>query len=519
MGDEITGDLATSETTCIPEVFNDGGVVDSDNNLNDAPGSGSGDIVEALFPATAPPLGDQLAEAERRAASSPNGGDATAQTYRAEVPFNGCKLELGSASSAGGAGASLTTGGNVFVGATGNLGLQSLAAFTGQTKATMGLYAATGVTAHSQDKFEIYAGGGTAPGACGSGGPAGTTETGKPGELAEQWTNVACNVLGVVKGANDLRNLHAGWKGTASDYLTGLKGVVDVAGKGIAAGMGFAEVFQEKDDRKATEKARKETGKWMDTASGVLNVVGGIVKWREDPTAALSGLGALSSTVAGLSTISGAHGFTGVLNAEGPVPGSAGASSSVPGAAPAAGGTLDIEKRAATKIHQCSNIKITGNAPEGIDWKVGGAYLVNAVTAVDFATTNWGAFAAFQFKVRAGGLIDVTCQRFEMKALATGTVKTLVTTIKASGGSTLEGDTTVTETFTGLKHTTLHDELHADAAEKKTLVKGNLTVKKDTTDKDDAKFHKLVKFKMDVTVNGKWTSKSSLKAASEGKFA
>ncbi len=510
MGDQITGDLAATTNSCIPEVVNTGGVVDSDNNLNDAPGSGSGDIAAALFPATAPPIGDQLAAAEQRAASSPNGGDATPQTYRAEVPFSGTKLELGSASSAGGAGASLTTGGNVFVGATGNLGLQSLAAFTGQTNATMGLYAAAGVTAHSQDKFEIYAGGGTAPGPCGTGGPAGTTETGKPGAAAERWTNVACNVLGVVKGANDLRNLAAGWKGNASDYFTAAKGVVDMAGKGTAAYMGIAET---------DSKTAKTTSKWMDTASGALNVVGGIVKWREDPAAALSGLGALSSTVAGLSSISGAHGGTGVLNAEGPVPGSTGAAGSVPGAAPAGGGgPLDIEKRAATKIHQCSNIKITGNAPEGIDWKVGGAYLVNAITAVDFATTNWGAFAAFQFKVRAVGLIDVTCQRFEMKALAKGTVKTLVTTITASSGSQLDGVTTVTETFTGLKHTTLHDELHADAAGKNTLVKGNLTVKKDTTDKDDAKLHKLVKFKENVTANGRWISNSKLKAASEGKF-
>jgi hypothetical protein len=501
MGGRIHGNLSTDDQ-CIEGVTNNGGIQEADNDLTDNGGPGpspTGSVDVAQFPATAPGLGDQLAAAQERAECAPSGDDPTPQVYCAEVPFSGTALTLGAAASAGGAGASLTTGGNVFVGATGTLALQSMGVFTGQTKATMGLYAAAGVTAHAQDKFEIYAGGGLAPGACGSGGPAGTKKTGKPGEAAEKWTGVACNVLGVVKGLNDLRNAHAGWKGAASDYATAAKGVTDVLNKGAAVGMAVA----------GTDKdTAKTVGKWGDTTSGVLGAIGGLTKMKEDP------VGALSSVLSGLSSVSGAQGGTGFLNAEKPVKGAAGAAP--PGAAGA--GPLSIEKRAAAKIHQSCNVKVTGNAPEGIDWKVGGAYIVNAVTAVDFATTNWGAFAAYQFKVRAVGLIDVKCRRFEMKALASGTVKTLVTTVTASSKSVLDGDTKVTQTFTVLKHTTLHDALHADDTGKATVVKGNLTVKKDATHQDDAKLHKLCKLKGDVTVNGRWTSKSSIKAASEGKF-
>lgn len=504
MGDEITGELNNTGPVTLPGVHNQGATVESDSDLTDDVACGDGGVDVARFPETAPGIGDQKKAAERRAASSPNGGDATAQTYRAEVPFSGSALQLGSASSAGGAGASLTTGGNVFIGATGKLGMQCIGAFTGQTNATMGLYAATGVTAHSQDKFEVYAGGGVAPGACGSGGPAGSAGTTKPAEAAEKWTNVACNALGVVKGANDLRNAVSGWKGGASDWLAAGKGVVDVLGKGTAAVMGA--VGTDKDTAKTTTKI-------ADSTSSVLNVLGGIAKLKDDP------VGALSSIIAGGASLSGALGGTGVLNPDGPVPGSTGAAGSVPGAAPAAaGGPLDIEKRAAAKIHQCSNIKITGNAPEGIDWKVGGAYLVNSIAVVDFATTNWGAFAAAIFKVRAVALVDVKCRRFDMKALAKGTVKTKVTTITASTLSLLDGVTKVTETLTVLKHSTLHDELHADDTGKKTLVKGNLTVKKDTTDQDDAKIYKTCKFKENVTAKGRWVSNSKLKAASEGKL-
>jgi len=504
----ITGELNNTEPVCLPGVDNQGATVESDNDLTDGMMYATGYVDVAKFPATPPGLADQQKAAEARAAKSPKGDDATAQTYRAEVPFSGTALQLGSGSSAGGAGAALTSGGNVFIGATGKITMQSLAAFTGQTTSSMGLYAKAGVTAHSQDKFEIYSGGGVAPGACGSGGPAGSAGTTKPAEAAEKWTTVGCNALGVVKGLNDLRNAKAWWKGTASDYATVVKGGADVVGKATVSVMGAVG---------ASSDTLKTTSKIADTTSGVLNVIGGLTKLKDDP------VGAVSSIVSGLGGVSGALGGSQLMNPDGPVKESKGAAGSVPGAAAAAaaaggGGPLDIEKRAATKIHQCCNLKLSGNAPEGIDWKVGGAYLVNAVALVDFQTTNWGAFAAALFKVRAVALVDVKCRRFEMKALATGTVKTLSTTITASKLSLLDGVTDVTETLTVLKHTTLHDELHADNGGKKSVVKGNLTVKKDTTDGDDAKVYKTFTVKDSITVNGRWVSKSKLKAAGEGKF-
>ena len=172
MGNNITGELNNTDPVCLPGVDNQGATVESDNDLTDSMLHDTGYVDVAKFPATPPGLAGQKKAAEARAKKSPGGDDATAQTYRAEVPFSGSALQLGSGSSAGGAGAALTTGGNIFIGATGKITLQSLAAFTGQTTSAMGLYAKAGVTAHSQDRFEIYAGGGVAPGACGSGGPA-----------------------------------------------------------------------------------------------------------------------------------------------------------------------------------------------------------------------------------------------------------------------------------------------------------------------------------------------------------
>jgi hypothetical protein len=531
MGDNITGELNNTEPVCVQGIDNQGGVVEADDNTEDDRCAGTGNIDVAQFPSQTLDLDGQAEAAAKRAATSPNGGDATAQFYRAEVPFSESKLELGSASSAGGVGASITTKGNVFVGATGKLGLQSVGAFTGQTKATMGLYAAAGVNAHSQDKFEIYAGGGVAPGDCGSGGPAGSAGTTKPAEAAEKWTNVGCNVLGVAKAANDLANTVKGFKkGTdlltdtkmLTDVASGLKSATDIAGKGYAAYAGATA------HTKAEKDALKANSKTLDNVSGQINVLSGNISLlssaaslaADEPGDALSSLlTGLSSNVSGQSSIIGATDGTSGLNREGPVPRSTGAAGAVPGAAPAGGGgPLDIEKRAAAKIHQVCNVKISGNAPEGIDWKVGGAYLVNAISGVDFATTNWGAFAAAMFKVRAVAVIDVKCRKFEMKALAKGTVKTLHTTITASSLSTLDGITDVTGTLTVLKHSTLHDGLHAANKANNTLVTGNLTVQKDATTKKDAKFDEVCKFTGDVTVKGQVVSKSNLKAASEGKF-
>ncbi len=110
MGDNITGELNNTAPVCNPGVDNLGATVESDSDL-DAKASGAhGHVDVAKFPEKAPGKEEQKKAAAERAASSPKGGDATAQTYHAQVPFSGSSLQLGSASSSGGAGASLTTG-------------------------------------------------------------------------------------------------------------------------------------------------------------------------------------------------------------------------------------------------------------------------------------------------------------------------------------------------------------------------------------------------------------------------
>ncbi len=524
MPEDITGELNNTAPVCQPGVDNQGGTVEADSDLEANASGAHGHVDVAKFPEKAPGKAEQKKAAEKRAASSPSGGDKTPQTYHAVVPFSTSSLQLGSSASAGGCGASITTQGNVFVGATGKLGMQSLAAFTGQTNDTQGLYSTAGTIAHSQSKFEIFAGGGDAPGACGVGSPAVPKDFGKPAANAEKMTNAWCNALGVVKAGNDIRNAAAGASDTGLEKLAmGVaiaKGSVDAVNKGSAVAMGLGGTKKE---------TAKTTSERLDTASGLLNIASGVAtaltKPGDDPA------GMYSSIIGGLATISGAQTGTSVINKkeDGPVEGSDGAASKVPpGAGPAGagghgaaahggGGPLDIEKRSAAQIHQCCNIKITGNAPEGIDWKVGGAYLVNAIASVEFSTTNWGAFAAFQFKIRAGAKIEVKCRKFEMKALARGLVKTQKTTVKASKLSTLDGDTFVTKTLTVEEHSTLHDELNV-IKDKDTVMDGNLKVEKEGEKKGDLEMHKAVTFRKNLNVNGKFVAKNKLMSTDEGMF-
>jgi hypothetical protein len=519
---------------------NQGGIIESDNDITDAadPCSATGHIETALFPATRPDLAAQQAASVARAEKSPAGDDATAQNYTATVPFSDTTLKLGSSSSAGGNGASLTTGGNAFVGAAGALGMQSVGAFTGQTKAAMGLYSGGGTFAHSQSRFEIYAGGGTAPGDCGSGGPAGDGGTTKPAEGAEMVTNAICNTLGVVKGVNDVVNAVKGMK-APTDLVSGIKVVSDVAsiakGTTDAAGKGYAVVAGVTASTKDEKDAAKANTKAIDTTSGVINSTSGAISLvssvaslaKGNPGDAFSSLlSGVSSLASGVGSVSGAQGGTGILNTDGPVPKSTGAAGSVPkkaGAPEGAGGgggggggaALDIEERAADNINMVANLKISGNAPEGIDWKVGGMFIVNAISNVDFATTNWGAFAAYAFKVRAGAVIDVKCRKFEMKAWSKGTVKTPHTTVTAATMSTLDGKTRVTGTLTVVQLTHLKNDLH---------VKGNADFNMNVIIKQTGEYRKNAKgqdnvvFGQNLKVNGKHRGKGKLKVLNQAKL-
>ena len=162
------------------------------------------------------------------------------------------------------------------------------------------------------------------------------------------------------------------------------------------------------------------------------------------------------------------------------------------------------------------NVKITGNAPEAIDWKTATKFGVNAVALVDFATTNWGAFAALKFEVKCPGVTEMICKKFEMKAYGSGTMKSkAIIDVTATELAKLDGKVRVTKTFITDKESTFKAKL---IVKKDTLFKQSVTVKMSGVIKDDTVIDKPCDFRKNLTVKGKTTSTGALTATGEAKL-
>lgn len=365
------------------------------------------------------------------------GASGTAQRYSVHVPFGDVSLQLGA--SAAGAGASLSTIGDVLIDAVGVADLQSKGAFLAQTNAAMTLLSGASSHIHSQGKVEVFAGGGMAPGPCGGGGPAGPTDSGTPGAAAEAITNLACNGLSGVKAWKDLSSAV-----TAAQAPT--ESVVE--GFGAAAGVmkGLSDLTKAAlGPTSLAEKNMSKVGSGFEAASGALGVVAGAAK------------GDVGSVVSGLSNM-------------------------ITGSAGAAGGGADIKENATGFIKLVAGKKISGVAPFGIDSKTPAKYEVKALAVVDFTTITFSNFVLAKFEVKTIDKVGTTSSTFDHGVKAT---------VKIDCGATFTAKAPAIK-HDGKVHVTKTADVKGDSS-----FKAKLKVKKDATMKDTLTVDDA------VTVNGK----------------
>ncbi|MEZ4406820.1 MAG: hypothetical protein R3A52_10130 [Polyangiales bacterium] len=286
--------------------------------------------------------------------------------------------------------------------------------------------------------------------------------------------------MGVLKATNEIVSLDRSDSDIGvPEMFTVLKTLADWSNKGMMSNVAMVA---------PKGSGPTEAPKYLDAASGGLNAAGGIAK------AIASGdiAGGVSSVISGASSIAGAFGLTSAA-----LGGGGGA------------GAADIEARASGSIKQTADMKVYGNAPEGIDWKTATKFSVNAVSNVDFATTNWGAFAAAKFELKCGGLTEITCRRFEFKGFASGKVTAGASiTVKAPESKLVANLTTVSKTLTVEKATHLHGKL---TVKLNTHIQKSLTVESKAEHKDNMKVAKTSTFKKGVTIKGRLTGRGKVR--------
>jgi hypothetical protein len=471
--------------------------VQQDNNTTDAPGSASGTITAGAPVQSAGSVADQQQRAAQRASDAGAACGGTAQAYNVTVPYSGTTLCFGSA--AGGAGASLTTLGQVLLDAVGTMGLQAKGNFSAQTNAAMALLSAASTQQHSQGKVEIFAGGGMAPGSCGSGAPASPGPNTPPAKTAEKVTEVACAATSAMKAYNDLQTNLQSSRDAAGKFSSATTTAERdaLSQEGFAADLGIMKA--------GMDALKAGTGAGAQFASGTgkdaLKVGGSVLEAGAGMAGAMSAMmkGDIGSAVSGLSgMVSGGSGVA---------------------AAAGGGGGADIEERASANIKMVAATKISGTAPVGIDFKTANKFSVNAALVVDFTTITWGAFAAAKFEVKSMGAVKTASSTLEMKAKATGKIDCKASFTAKAPLITVDGVTTVTKTLTVKGDSTLNANLQVDKnatlkgellVQKTSTLKSTLTVHKASTLKANVTAEKNLAVKSDATINGKLRSKGAV---------
>lgn len=377
----------------------------------------------------------------------------TPQTFAITVPHSSSQLALGRCACPDGA--SLTTVGSVLVDAAGTLTVQSDGTFLAQTNAAMSWLSTAKTEAHTSAGFQIYAGGGTAPGACGAGMPAASPGASKPAETTEKAVNVGIAAASLGRNASDASGASA--LGKAAQGLDALKSVGEIS---------------------------KELGGPGETAAPVME-----------------GLSGVAGVVEGLATgdLAGALG---------------GAATVAAGALGVAGGAAgsDLEERAVNEIKMVAGTMITGSAGLGFEYKTLNKFAVTAGALTSFTTTVWGAFCLLKFEVKAIGAVKAKTARVEVKAKKAATLDAKAKLTFNSPLIDYESKLEVTKTLNITQKTTVNSLEVKNA--KKSTIDGNLTVEKNmkvhqdlTVEKNldakkNAKVSKKTKGKGDASVGG-----------------
>lgn len=394
----------------------------------------------------------------------------TEQAYRISVPFSSTHLILGK--STGGPGASLTTLGNVLVDSKGTMGLQSAGAFSAQTKAGMQLLSQAGTQAHSQAKIEIFAGGGLAPGPCGSGGPAASSDTGTPGATAERIVQGATAVVsGAVAVFDGISAANEG------NRLGVIKAGLDIAKSGVDAfGAASGGDFSSSTNVLGAASAGVSIG------SSIADAINN----RDIPSA----IDAITSTL----------------------------SSATDAVEPFVPGSTDIEERAADNIKLVAGRKISGTAALGVEFKTANKFSVSAAAAAEFTTIAFSVAAALKAEIKAiakiagktFGKIEFDDSIGEWKNKAKLDLK--APTVTVDGKMVVTKNSYLQARLTVRQKTQLRDELEVFnkthlknelKVDKETQLMDKLTVKKHTKMEASASIMGNAFCKKNLTVNGK----------------
>lgn len=383
---------------------------------------------------------------------------STPQTFAITVPHASSQLALGRCACPDGA--SLTTVGSVLVDAAGTLTAQSDGAFLAQTNATMSWLSSVKTEAHTSAGFQIYAGGGTAPGACGAGSPASSPGATKPAETTEKAVNV----------------------GLAAASLG--RNVVDAFGADNAAGV----AVQALDGLKNIGEAGKELGSdkagtaapYAETASGAVGVVAAIASGD-----IAGGLGALATVASGVAGI--------------------------------AGGSADIEERAVSEIKMVAGTMITASAGIGFDYKTLNKFSVTAGALTSFTTTVWGAFCLLKFEVKAIAAVKAKTAKVEVKAKKSATLDAKAQLTFNSPIIDYVSKLEVTKTLNVTQKTTVQSLEVKNT--KKSTINGNLTVDKDMKIHQDLTVVKDLDAKKDAKVQKKTKGKGPASVGGTTKMA
>lgn len=374
----------------------------------------------------------------------------TPQTFAISVPHASSQLALGRCACPDGA--SLTTVGSVLADAVGTLTAQSVGPFVAQTNAAMSWLSQASTQVHTAAGFSLYAGGGTAPGACGSGMPAASPGASKPAETTEKVVNAT------LAAASFGRN------------------VIDAAGADSAAGVA-AQGF---DAAKNAGEFSKEVGGPLgdgapaaEAASGVVGVVGGLASG--DYAGALAGAATAAAGAAGI--------------------------------AGAAGAGSDLEQRAVNEIKMVAGTMITGSAGVGFEYKTLNKFGVTAGALTSFTTTTWGAFCLLKFEVKAGYAVKAKTALVKVHASASTTLDAKAKLAIISPTIDYVSKLKVTKTLT-VKGKTTVQSLEVKNGKESNL-DGTLTVEKNMVLESNLKVHKDLDAKVKVEVTNKTTGKGA----------
>lgn len=383
---------------------------------------------------------------------------STPQTFAVTVPHSTSQLALGRCACPDGA--SLTTVGSVLVDAAGTLTVQSDGTFTAQTNATMSWLSQAKTEAHTSAGFQIYAGGGTAPGACGAGMPAASPGATKPAETTEKAVNVGLAAASLGRNVVDALGADNA-AGVAVQALDGLKNLGE-AGKDLGS-----------------DKAGV-TAPYTEAASGVVGVGAAIAS------------GDLAGGIGALATIAS-------------------------GVAGAAAGPTDIEERAVNEIKMVAGTMITASAGIGFDYKTLNKFSVTAGALTSFTTTVWGAFCLLKFEVKAIGAVKMKTAKVEVKAKKAATLDAKAKLTFNSPFIDYESKLEVTKTLNVTQKTTVHSLEVKNA--KKSTIDGNLTVTKNMKIHQDMLVEKNLDAKKDVKVSKKTKAKGAASVSGNTKVS